>query len=166
MSIEDKHLDITGSDILIQYQIVYIGQNFLMWFLLFLFLFTTLTLYSQATRVPPYKLHIVQQCNESYHKISMWRSMTDKRQLMIWEEQKWTGSNSWRIGVCEFKYQWDENYSIYYHIVIFRDNHFTFTALHDGLHKSNYFIYFAIINIFCFHFITQFEISVRIFFTT
>ena len=61
-------------------------------------------------------------------------------------------------------YQWDKNYCIYCRIIIFRDNHFTCTALHDGLHKSNYFIYFAIMNILCFHLKTQFEKKIGIFF--
>ena len=159
-------LDITRSDILLPYQIVCIGQNFWMCLLLLLFLYITGTLYSLATRVPPHQLHIVPRCNERYHKISLWRSMADKRQLMILEEQNWTRSNCWRIGVCEFMYQWSENYRIYYHTVIFTDNRSTCTAVHDGLHKSNYFIYFAIMNILCFYLKTQFEISFRIFLTT
>ena len=61
-------------------------------------------------------------------------------------------------------YQWGKNYHIYYHAVIFTDNHFTCTALYDGLHKLNYFIYVAIMNILCFFLKTQFEISVTIFF--
>ena len=36
-----------------------------------------------------------------------------------------------------------KNKHTYYHIVNFRENIFNCTALHAGLHKSNYFFYFT-----------------------
>ena len=128
-----------------------------MWLLLLIFLFITGTLYSQATRVPPYQFYIVPLCNERYHKISIGRFMTYKRKMMSLEEQNWTGrvNESIFLSSCinEIKI------IVYYQTVIIRDNNLTCTALHDGLQKSNYFIYFAIMNNLCFYSKNQFEIS-------
>ena len=134
--------------------------------LLLLFLFIIRRLYSLATRVPPYQLHIVPRCNERYHKISMWGSMTDKRQLMILEGQNWTGTagESVLLSSCINEVKIIVYIIIQSFLEISTACTDTCTSLHDGLHKSNYFIYFAIMNILCFYLKTQFEMSDRFFF--
>ena len=79
----------------------------------------------------------------------MRRSMTDKRQLMIFEEQNRTLA----VESVFLSYCINEVKMIVYmtYTVIFRENNLTCTALNDGLQKANHFIYFAIMNILRFH---------------